>query len=272
MAVKIGPLIISKAEDTFFEGSMKAVAETVVMEVIKGMNLVSFFFSGEYNTATAVVECSYNEGKTYMALMGANTGSGTSTSTALSAQTNTPIGWEAAIPPGVTHVRARCTILTSGTINVKITQGAGYYEPVIGLVNGTLSAAGAVIGGVFAPGQWTDISSTNLTKGSSMATPGSVDLAVVATATAFTNTSIGVGEVRLSATANCKGTLYLEVSRDNALFKKIKSVELAQAVGCEYYAEIVHKPSVRWVRAAFTNGFEADQTFFMCQMMRVGIA
>jgi len=263
--------IAAKPNDVTVSGTLTATsgsASEVVQESVDGLTMITAWFHGTYGSATVVMEASFNGGVSWMPLFGGNVGSGAVTTTPLSLNTNSLIGWEAPVPAGVTHLRAHCTAITSGTVEVTLAQGGGNYETVMGAV----CAAGAnTIGSVFTPGQWTDISSTTLAENASMAVPASIDLLTTATATNFNNSSIGAGEIRVSATANVTGTLFLENSRDNATFKKIKSVKLAQAEGCEFFGEIQYRPSTRWMRVAFTNG-AAAQTFFSCQMIRCGMA
>lgn len=57
------------------------------------------------------------------------------------------------------------------------------------------------------------------------------------------------------------GTLWLEVSRDNTNWRRIKSVATAAVTGGGFYAEIVHRPSWRYARGGFTNGAGAQTRF-----------
>lgn len=268
-----GPITATREPDVSHSGTLTATSgpgSEVATAVVPGYTMIVAWFKGTYATATAAMEVSFNGGTTWMSLIGGNVASGSSTAVPLSASTNAVVGWEAAIPAGVTNIRAHCTIITSGTIEVQLTQGTSDYETVVGFANGTLGTASSTIGGVFAPGQWTDLSSTVLEANKTF-TGSSTDLTAVATATAFSASSIGVGEIRGSATADKPGTLYLETSRDNVTFFKIKSAKIEAAAGCEPYAEIVHKPSERYARFAVVNGAET-QTKFKCQQIRLGIA
>lgn len=267
------PLEATRTPDSSVTGVLKTTsgAESEVMaSVMSGYTMIVGWFHGAYTTATVVMEVSFNKGTNYMPLLGGNVGTGSSTSSPLSLTSNGLVGWEAAIPAGVTNVRAKCTAIASGTIEVQLSQGTSDYETVVGMVNGTLSASASTIGGVFAPGQWTDASSTPLEANKTFTGAG-IDLAVVATGTAFSNSSIGVGEFRGSATSDKPGTLFLETSRDNATWFRVKSAKIEAASGCEPYAEIIHKPSERYARFSVVNGAEA-QTKFKCQQIRLGIA
>lgn len=266
-----GVLKTKRIPDTRVEGNITAssgAGSEIVATIAEGMTMISAAFKGTYSTVTTIMEVSYDNGSHYMNLMGANVASGNATVNPLSSTSNATIGWEAALPAGATNVRIRCTAYTSGTVECLLAQGSAMYETAMSTFCGSTSN---IIGAVFAPGQWTDISSSNIAASGSMTVPSSIDLATTATATAFNSSSIGVGEIRLSATSNVAGTLFLETSRDNVTFKKIKSIALAQATGCEFYGEIIHRPSERYMRAAFTNG-ASEATAFKCQMMRVGVA
>jgi hypothetical protein len=266
------PLTATRAVDSTVTGALTTISgagSEVVADVVPGYTMVVGWFHGTYTTATVSMEVTFNAGTTWMVLLGASIGTGSSTTTPLSGSSSLTIGWEAAIPAGVQKIRARCSVIASGTIEAQITQGTSDYETVVGFANGTLAASAAVIGGVFAPGQWTDLSSTVLAANGTF-TGGSIDTTTVSTATSFTSASLGTGEVRGSATSDKPGTLFLETSRDNATFFKIKSAKIEAASGCEPYAEIIHKPSERYARFSVTNGAEL-QTKFKIQQFRLGI-
>jgi hypothetical protein len=262
---------LADVTDTGVLTSAAGAASEVVMAVVPGMTMLVAHFAGTYSTATVAMEVSFNGGSTWMTLFGGSVSSGGGTTTPLSASSNAVAGWEAAIPAGVTHVRAHCTAITSGTIEVTLAQGASDYETAMAVVPSSLPSGASVIGGVFAPGTWADLTSTALEKEKSF-TGAAVDLPAVATATAFSNASTGVGEYRVSATANVGGTLYLETSRDNVTWTRVKAMPLAQAdTSCGFYGEIIHKPSERYCRPVFVNGV-TNQTSFKVQQFKLGVA
>lgn len=246
-------------------------ASEVKMAVTPGMSLLTAWFKGTYSTATVVMEASRDSGVTWMPVAGATVGGGAATVAALSAATNAVPVWEGAIPAGATHVRAHCTAITSGTVEVSLYQGSSQYETVMAVVQSGLAASAAVIGTIVAAGSWVDLSSTPLEKEKTF-TSAALDTTGVATATAFSNASTGVGEYRISATADVLGTLYLETSRDNVTFTRIKLQILTQAdATCKFYGELIHKPSERYVRAVFVNG-ATNQASFKIQQVKLGIA
>jgi hypothetical protein len=68
-------------------------------------------------------------------------------------------------------------------------------------------------------------------------------------------------EVRIAAESDQSGTLWLEVSRDNAAWRRAKSVATAAVTGGGQYAEIIHRPSWRYWRVGFTNGATLQTRF-----------
>lgn len=111
-----------------------------------------------------------------------------------------------------------------------------------------------------AHGIWWDDSSTVLAANATF-TGTSRDLLVTATATAFANAATFASELRISAESDQTGTLWLEVSRDNTNWRRVKSVATAAVTGGGFYAEIVHAPSWRYARVGFTNGATLQTRF-----------
>lgn len=135
--------------------------------------------------------------------------------------------------------------------------------PVSGTVavsSATLAAATVRAGFVAGAGIWFDDSSTNLGVSATF-TGTSRDLTVTATATAMANAATYAQEMRLSAESDVAGTLWLEVSRDNTNWRRVKSVATTAVTGGGQYAEIVHRPSWRYARVGFTNGATAQARF-----------
>jgi len=252
--------------DATFEGTLtKAAGEgsTVVMPIEQGMTMLVAWFHGVYGTATTVMEVS-PDNENWYALGGANINNGSATQNPLSKSTNANLAWEAAIPAGSKFVRARCSEYTSGTVNVEMAQGSSDYETSIAaVVSGSL--------GIASQGVWNDLSSTTLA-GNATFTGAAQEVENQVSGTGFsTFGTAGQGEIRISATTDKPGTLYLETSRDNATWTRVKGIAVAKFdATCENYGEIVHKPSERYFRAAYVNGAEA-QTKFKCQAMRVAV-
>jgi hypothetical protein len=133
-------------------------------------------------------------------------------------------------------------------------------QPVSGTVTANLGAATTRTGFIAGAGIWFDDSSTNLAANATF-TGTSRDLTVTATATAWANAAAYGQEVVVSAESDATGTLWIEVSRDNAAWRRVKSIATTAVVGGGFYAEIVHRPSWRYVRVGFTNGVGAQTRF-----------
>jgi len=117
----------------------------------------------------------------------------------------------------------------------------------------TLAAGNNRAGFIAAAGIWFDDSATTLAANATF-TGTSRDLTVTATATAFANAATYAQEFVVSAESDVSGTLWIEVSRDNTNWRRAKSVATAAITGGGQYAEIVHRPSWRYIRVGFTNG------------------
>ena len=124
----------------------------------------------------------------------------------------------------------------------------------------SLGSAAGRIGFTAGSGICWDDSSTVLAANASF-TGTSRDLTAVVTGTAFNNASTYARELRVSAESDQTGTLWLEVSRDNTNWRRIKSVATVAVAGGGFYAEIVHAPSWRYARVGFTNGATLQTRF-----------
>jgi hypothetical protein len=268
--LKVEAAGVSDVSDT---QTLAALNNAATVAVPHGATQVAISFtSGSVITAVISFEVSFDNATTYVNLALAR-GDAVSTATAASftltaAATNQ--WWEGAIPVGATHVRARISSFTSGgPIVTKVTAGEGGPDSsVTATINTQLPGGSNTMGAIYGAGQWIDANSTAQAANATV-TGTSRDLTGQATATNFTN-SARLGEYRVSATADVAGTLYLEHSRDNVTWRRIKSVALAAAAGAgtSFYGEIVHPPSTRYVRAVFING-ATIQTYFMLQELWV---
>lgn len=144
--------------------------------------------------------------------------------------------------------------------------GLGASLPVSGAVSttgtttATLAASVVRAGFIANAGIWYDDSSVNLA-GLATFTGTSRDLTVTATATAFANAATYANELRVSAESDVTGTLWLEVSRDNTNWRRVKSVATGAVTGGGFAAEIIHRPSWRYARVGYTNGAGAQARF-----------
>lgn len=178
--------------------------------------------------------------------------------------------WEASVN-GCNWFRVRATSHTSGTATWKMQRGTYATEPipaaqvsgsqpVSGTVTANLGSATTRAGFVAGAGIWYDDSSVALAASASF-TGTSRDLTVTSTATAFASSSTYAKELRVSAESDQSGTLWLEVSRDNTNWRRVKSVATEAVAGGGQYAEIVHLPSWRYARVGFTNGATLQTRF-----------
>ncbi|MCA3695304.1 hypothetical protein [Aquidulcibacter sp.] len=124
----------------------------------------------------------------------------------------------------------------------------------------SLGSATGRIGFTAASGINWDDSSTVLAANATF-TGTSRDLAAVAASTAFNSATTFAQEFRISAESDQTGTLWVEASRDNATWRRVKSVTTAAVAGGGFSAEIVHRPSWRYVRGGFTNGATLQTRF-----------
>jgi hypothetical protein len=129
----------------------------------------------------------------------------------------------------------------------------------------TINASNNRLGNIAISGIWQDATTTTLAASATYTGTGR-DLLNVATATQYNSSSTYAQEYRVSALADVVGDLYLEVSRDNTTYRRVKKVTAVQNAGAgqPFYAEIVHYPSTRYARAVYINGAGA-QTYFMLQ-------
>jgi hypothetical protein len=149
----------------------------------------------------------------------------------------------------------------SHALPVQVMGGTLGTQPVSIATNTPTLAAGTNRAGFVAgAGIWYDDSSTVLAANASF-TGTSRDATVTATATAFANAATFAQEVRTSAESDQSGTLWLEVSRDNINWRRVKALPTASVTGGAQYAELVHRPSWRYWRTGFTNGATLQTRF-----------
>jgi uncharacterized membrane protein len=251
----------------------KAASETLVMAVSQGMGQVTGSMWGTYTTVSVALEVSFNSQVSYQALVGSIVQSATGpTSNLASAQSSETRAIEAALPVGATHVRLRCSALTSGEASVKLSIGPSTYESAVSTTT-SITSGTSTVGAVLPTGSWTE-----LTKAVLAANAEYVGITQEVTSTTTTialgtaGITSGMGEIRLAAISNVAGILYLESSFDATTWTRTKMVTLAQADStCSFYGEIIHRPSEKYVRVSFKNG-ATIQTAFKVQTMKIGMA
>lgn len=242
---------------------------TVAGDVSRASNIMAFCtgtFAGVNCTFEGSIESSGDTNWFGIQAIRSNANTIETTTGALSAAP--AYAWEMSVN-GLKRVRVRCTARTSGTQSWRFVLGTYATEPIPGAqvsatqpVSGTVTAGAgtARVGFAAGAGIWWDDSATALGASASF-TGTSRDLTVTATATAFANAATYAKELRLSAESDVTGTLWLEVSRDNTNWRRIKSVATAAVTGGGFYAEIVHRPSWRYARVGYTNGAGAQARF-----------
>ena len=176
------------------------------------------------------------------------------------------------------YFRVRATAHTSGTAAYILKPGAYATEPIPAIqITGTQPVSGTVALGAATTrtgfyanaGIWYDDSAVVLAAAASF-TGTSRDLTVTATATAMANAATYAKELRVSAESDQTGTLWLEASRDNTNWRRIKSVATAAVTGGGQFAEIVHRPSWRYARVGFTNGATLQTRFAIGSLAMAG--
>lgn len=253
-------------------GSITASAQTLFINTERASNLIVTMVATTLVGHNATFEYSNNstngtDGNWYGVQVVRSNANTVETATGVLAAT--PVyGWEASVN-GYKWFRVRATAHTSGTASYILQPGAYATEPIPAVqvtatqpVSGTvaLGAAVARAGFLAHDGIWFDDSATVLAAAATF-TGASRDLTVTATATAFRNAATYAAEVRVSGESDQAGTLWLEVSRDNTNWRRVKSVPTAAVTGGGQYAEIVHRPSWRYVRVGFTNGATLQTRF-----------
>ena len=79
---------------------------------------------------------------------------------------------------------------------------------------------------------------------------------------------IGAKEARFQAISDVGGTLYIEVSTDNATWRRIREVAATNTgTGGLYVAEIELRPARRYVRAVYVNGAAGQAHFSLTTML-----
>lgn len=160
------------------------------------------------------------------------------------------------------------TATTAGTTTINVTGSEQIIQTFLatqpvsssGNLSSVLVASNNRAANIATSGIWFDDSSTPLASSATF-TGTSRDLTVTATATAWANAATYGQELVVSAESEVTGTLWLEVSRDNTNWRRVKSVATSAVTGGGFYAEIVHRPSWRYARVGYTNGAGAQTRF-----------
>ena len=254
-------------------GSITASGQTVFANVDRASNVTISMVATTLVGHNATFEYSNNstngaDGNWYGVQVARSNANTTDTATGVLAATPA-YGWEVSVN-AYRWIRIRATAHTSGTASYLIKQGTYATEPVpIIQVTGTqpvsftqpaLVAGTARAAFVAGAAIWFDDSSTVLA-GAATFTGTSRDLTVTATAVAMANAATYAKEVRVSAETDQSGTLWVEFSRDNTNWRRAKAAPTAAVTGGAQFAEIVFRPSWRYMRVGFTNGATLQTRF-----------
>lgn len=248
-------------------GTITAVAGVRVVNVERASNISISMVGASLSGHNATFEYSNNstngaDGNWYGVQVVRSNANTVETATGVLAAT--PVyGWEASVN-AYKWFRVRATAHTSGTATYTLLPGSYATEPVPAMqvtatqpVSGSVTAtlaASVVRGGFMAKaGIWYDDSATVLASNATF-TGTARDLTLTATAVAMANAATYVAETRISAESDQAGTLWIEASRDNVNWRRIKSAPTEAVTGGGQFAEIIHRASWRYLRAGFTNG------------------
>lgn len=159
------------------------------------------------------------------------------------------------------------TATTGGTTSFSVA-ASQTSDVSLAQVIGTLSLGGSTArAGFFAAAGVNHQDSLVALAASATFTGTSRDLTLVAAGTQFNNASTFGQEVRVSAESDVAGTLWIEASPDGTAWRRVKSVATAAVTGGGQYAEIVMRPSWRYVRVGYTNGAAAQVRFVLCSYL-----
>lgn len=254
-------------------GNVTSATSTVFINTERFSNLM-IHCAGTFSTVNCTFEGSLNSTNgtdgNWFGVQAIRSNANTIETTTGNLSATPAYAWELSVN-ALKYFRIRATAWTSGTQVWTMIPGTYATEPipgaqisgtqpVSGSVTATLAAATVRAGFLAGAGIWWDDSATALGASASF-TGTSRDLTVTATATAFANAATYAKELRVSAESDQTGTLWLEVSRDNTNWRRVKSVATAAVTGGGFYAEIVHQPSWRYARVGFTNGATLQTRF-----------
>ena len=242
-------------------GNITANGQTVQIASDRTSNLM-IYCTGTFSGSNCTFEGSLN-GTNWFAVQAIRSNANTIELTTGVLGAAPAYAWEVSCN-GMNFFRVRATAFVSGT-QVWQLQPAPYAtepipaaqisgtQPVSGSVTATLAAAVVRAGFVAGAGIWFDDTATALAANATF-TGASRDLTVTATAVAFANAATYAMEVRVSAESDVTGTLWIETSRDNTNWRRVKAVATTAVTGGGFAAEIIHRPSWRYLRVGYTNG------------------
>jgi hypothetical protein len=150
------------------------------------------------------------------------------------------------------------TPITGGSIQAISRLTTEAYSPLS--ISAFLGVSASRIGFIAAAGIWYDDTSTALAANVNFIGT-SRDATVTTTGAAIVSGASHAKEVRACAESDVAGTLWLEVSRDNVTWRRIRSVATDVVAGGGQVAELSYLPAWRFWRIGFTNGAAAQSRF-----------
>lgn len=263
-------------------GSITANAQTVFCDVTRASNvqihMVATSLVGHNVTFEGSIDSTNGTDGTWFAIQLVRSNANTIELTTGVLAATPAYAWEGSVN-GLSFIRVRATAHTSGTALWKFQRGSYATEPIpAAQISGTqpvslaalpaLVTGNARVGHTAASGVWYDDSSTTLA-GATTFTGTSRDITGGTAAGSFFGGPTDVSqEVVVGAESDVIGTLWLEVSRDNTNWRRIKSIATSAVTGGGFYAEIVHRPSWRYLRVGYTNGAGAQARFTIGTMLK----
>lgn len=261
------------ASYTATTGNITANGQTVFVECTRFSNLM-IHCTGTFSTVNVTFEGSLNSTNgtdgNWFTVQAVRSNANTIETTTGNLSAAPAYAWELSVN-ALKYFRVRATAFTSGTQTWTFVPGTYATEPipaaqvsgtqpVSGTVTANLGAATTRAGFIASAGIWYDDTSTALAANATF-TGSSRDATVTATATAWANAATYAREVRVVAESDVSGTLWVEYSRDNTNWRRIKSVATAAITGGGQAAEIIFAPAWRYWRAGYTNGATIQARF-----------
>lgn len=249
------PLPVLTKSDTVLTntGTIGALNANIVLAVTNGYKTASAIFTDGNISGSFEIQASFDNGTTYRSLTGKRVDSPVDAASGWSFTGSNLTGkaYQCSIPAGVTHVQMICTAYTSGTSTGKLIVSSDSTSTVTPVI---MQSGVARFGFIAKAGIWYDDTSAALA-GSASFTSTTRDVTGTSGSSAINSANSYANEYRVLATQDVAFTLYLEVSRDNSTFRRIKQVIAAQNVTSGLYiAELRETPAWRYYRYVIVNG------------------
>ncbi len=241
---------------------------TVEGDVSRASNLM-IFCTGTFSTINCTFEGSLEASgaSNWFAVQAVRSNANTIELTTGNLSAQPAYAWELSVN-AFRRFRVRATAWGSGTQSWRFVQGTYATEPIPAAQASALTASNARAGQFVANGVWYDDSSSTLA-GAATFTGTSRDVTGGTLASfPWASTTNMSQETVVSAESDVTGTLWIEASRDNTNWRRVKSTATAAVAGGGFYAEIIHRPSWRYLRVGYTNGAGAQARFTIGTFMK----